>query len=257
MEQTQDYTIMEGYELPSKGLIYDVPVNPHVELRCLTGSDELKLLSHTTTQFKLLADVIESCLIEKPAVHVYDMALGDYEYLLQKLRVVTYGTEYKMLVRCPHCGKLTETIADLDQLTVKEFFEAEQQEFESLRTITLPDSGDVLRLNFKTPRMIDTITNKAKELSRKFKDAEVDFTTLVELQMTIAEVNGKVLDPLKSENYVKKLTGKDMFSIINKAAKLNDFIGLDTTLIVDCGECGDEIITRFQYGPEFLKPTTV
>lgn len=96
METKQDYTIMEGYELPSKGLIYDVPVNAHVDLRCLTGSDELKLLAHTTNQFKLLSDVIESCLIEKPAVHVYDMALGDYEYLLQRLRVVTYGTEYKM-----------------------------------------------------------------------------------------------------------------------------------------------------------------
>lgn len=92
----QDYTIMEGYELPSKGLIYDTPIAANFELRCLTGSDELKLLASTTTQFKLLAEVIESCLIDKPAVHVYDMALGDYEYLLQRLRVVTYGPEYKM-----------------------------------------------------------------------------------------------------------------------------------------------------------------
>ena len=253
----QDYTIMEGYELPSKGLIYDKPISANFDLRCLTGSDELKLLASTTTQFKLLAEVIESCLIDKPAIHVYDMALGDYEYLLQRLRVVTYGPEYKMWVKCPHCGKLAETVADLDQLTVIEFTEERQQEFNELRTVTLPDSGDVVRLNFKTPRMLDTIANRAKELSRRFKDAELDFNTLVELQMTIAEVNGKALDPLKSENYIKKLSGKDMFTIINRASKLNNFIGVDTTLLVDCGECGGEIATRFQYGPEFLKPTTV
>ena len=48
-----------------------------------------------------------------------------------------------------------------------------------------------------------------------------------------------------------------MFTIINRASKLNNFIGVDTTLLVDCSECGGEIATRFQYGPEFLKPTTV
>lgn len=152
---------------------------------------------------------------------------------------------------------MTETIADLDQLVAQDFDEERQKQFEALRTITLPDSGDLVKLNFKTPRMIDTINSRAKELARKFKDAELDFSTLVELQMTIAEVNGNALDALKSENYVKHLTGKDMFTIINKAAKLNDFIGVDTTLIVDCGECGDEVVTRFQYGSEFLKPTTV
>jgi wobble nucleotide-excising tRNase len=44
------------------------------------------------------------------------MALGDYEFLLHKLRIVTYGPEYKMALTCPYCGKEFETTADLEQL---------------------------------------------------------------------------------------------------------------------------------------------
>ena len=65
-----NYTIAEGYELPSKGKIYSVAVNPHVELRSMSARDEMKRLSPSSTQFKKLADIIEGCMIEKPAIHV-------------------------------------------------------------------------------------------------------------------------------------------------------------------------------------------
>ena len=41
-ERQNDYTIMEGYELPSKGKIYSENVNPHIELRSMTARDEMK-----------------------------------------------------------------------------------------------------------------------------------------------------------------------------------------------------------------------
>ena len=102
-ERQTNYTIGEGMELPSKGLIYNKPQAAHVELRSMNGRDEMKRLSPSTSQFKSLADIIEGCMIEKPTVHVYDMALGDYEFLLHKLRIVTYGDAYSMALRCPFC----------------------------------------------------------------------------------------------------------------------------------------------------------
>ena len=41
-ERKTNYTIGEGMELPSKGLIYDTPVNAYVELRSMTARDEMK-----------------------------------------------------------------------------------------------------------------------------------------------------------------------------------------------------------------------
>ena len=52
-ERQTKYTIAEGYELPSKGKIYSVAVNPHVELRSMSARDEMKRLSPSSTQFKI------------------------------------------------------------------------------------------------------------------------------------------------------------------------------------------------------------
>ena len=211
-ERQFNYTIAEDYELPSKGLIYSSAVDPHVELRSMTARDEMKRLSPSTTQFKKLADIIEGCMIEKPKVKVYDMALGDYEFLLHKLRIVTYGPDYKMSLRCPFCGEAFECTADLEQLHVLEF---DQEKFESFRTFTLPVSGDTISIKFQTPRNLDEIESKTKELKRKFKDADIEFNLMVLLQSVINEVNGLPLDPTKIEAYINKLAAKDMVKIVN------------------------------------------
>jgi hypothetical protein len=186
-ERQTNYTIGEGMELPSKGLIYDVPVNSYVELRSMTARDEMKRLSPSTSQFKTLADIIEGCMIEKPAVHVYDMALGDYEYLLHRLRIVTYGDEYKVTIRCPYCGKEVETIAHLEHLVLKDF---DKEKYDTAKTITLPRSKHTITLKPQSPRTLDENENKVKDLKRKFKGAEMSFELLILISSAIDLVDG-------------------------------------------------------------------
>ena len=253
-ERQTKYTIAEGYELPSGGKIYDVKVDPQIELRSMTARDEMKRLSPSNTQFKKLADIIEGCMLEKPKVKVYDMALGDYEFLLHKLRIVTYGTKYKVGVGCPFCGHSFEGDANLEQLQVLEFDEAK---FRELQTFTLPVSGDTIKIKFQTPRMLDEIEAKTKEMKRKFRDAELEFNLLILLESVIEEVNGNKLDPLKAENYITKLPAMDMTKIVNNLDALNELIGLDTTLFLDCPNCNGEVKTFFRFGAEFFRPTNI
>ena len=255
MEERQtNYTISEGYELPSKGLIYDAKINPHIELRSMTARDEMKRLAGSTAKFKVLCDIIEGCLIEKPKIHVYDMALGDYEYLLHRLRVVTYGTEYKLAIRCPHCGEVVDAIADLDSLAVKEF---DEEKFSTLRNLRLPVSGDSITIKYQTPRMLDEIEAKTKELKRRYKDADIDFNVYQTLLSVVDEVNGQKMSPDRLETYINRLPANDMLTIIYGVKKLNDSIGIENTLTVDCTECGGEVQTFFRYEPEFFRPTTI
>jgi len=253
-ERQTNYTIGEGMELPSKGLIYDKPVSAHVELRSMTARDEMKRLSPSTTQFKTLADIIEGCMIEKPAIHVYDMALGDYEYLLHRLRIITYGDEYLMTLRCPFCGEQFETAAHLEDLTVKDF---ELSKFEELRTIVLPKSGNTVTLKFQTPRMLDEMELKTKELRRKFKTAEINFELFTLLTSVIDTVDGNKLDSVKLDAFINKLPAADMLKIINSVDALNSLIGLDNELIVDCTRCGGEVHTSFRFGAEFFRPSNI
>lgn len=249
-----DYTIMEGYELPSKGKIYTESVNPHVELRSMTARDEMKRLSPSNTPLKTLADIIEGCCIEKPAIHIYDMSLGDYEFLLHKLRIVTYGEDYKVSLRCPSCGEAVETIAKLGHLNVKEF---DEDTVKNLQTFTLPKSNRVITLNFTSPRMVEEMDAKVKDMKRRYKNATIDFETLVRLLINIDLVDGEKKTETELEKIITDLPALDLQKILNTIDKLNQQIGLENTLYLTCPKCGEEITTFFRFGPEFFRPTTI
>ena len=255
METRQtDYTIMEGYELPSKGKIYSEPVNPHIELRSMTARDEMKRLSPSNTPLKTLADIIEGCCIEKPAIHVYDMSLGDYEFLLHKLRIVTYGEDYKVALRCSECGEVIETITQLGQLEVKEF---KEEELRDLQTFTLPKSGHRVTLGFLSPHIVEEMEVKVKDMKRRYKNATIDFDTLVRLQSNIDLIDGEKKSETELENIITNLPALDLQKILNNIDKLNQLIGLDNVLYLTCPKCGAEVTTFFRFGPEFFRPSTI
>ena len=245
---------MEGYELPSKGKIYDVNVNPHIELRSMSGRDEMKRLSPSSTPLKTLADIIEGCCIEKPAIHVYDMSLGDYEFLLHKLRIVTYGEDYKVSLRCPACGETVETIAKLGQLDVKDF---DEETVKNLQTFSLPKSGHIITLNFLSPHMVEEMEVKVKDMKRRYKNATIDFETLVRLLVNIDLVDGEKKLEHELENIITNLPALDLQKILNNIDKLNQQVGLDNILYLTCPRCGEEVTTFFRFGPEFFRPTTI
>lgn len=247
-----DYTIAEDYMLPSGGVIYEKPVNPHVRLRSMTVRDEMKRVSKTDTPYKIYAEIIENCMLEKPATPVYDMALGDYEYLLHKLRIVSYGPKYKMAIGCPHCGELSEVEFDLDDLEVVEFDKAK---FDELSTFVLPKSGKTVTIKYQTPRMLDTIDIKVKEFKRKNKNVTVDPSPLIQLECLIESVNGKVLSYSELQEFMNTLPAADFNYIMHKSASLNNLIGLKTEIDVVCPKCGGDIKTYFRLGQEFFRPS--
>lgn len=244
---------MEGHDLPSGGAIYDVDVNPHIELRSMTTRDEMKRTAPSTTPYKVLADLIEDCCIEKPAIHVYDMAFGDYEYLLHRLRCITYGDEYKMAIICPNCQRVIEATAHLDDLTTKDF---DQEQWDNLKSITL-SSGDVIELNYMTPRMTDNIALQIADRKKKAKGASADFSVLVQLMHIIDTVNGAKLSQSKLETYAMNLAARDVMAIINGFDKLNTCLGITNELEVHCDECGEDVITYFRGGQEFFRPSNI
>jgi predicted RNA-binding Zn-ribbon protein involved in translation (DUF1610 family) len=253
-ERQTDYTIMEGYELPSKGKIYNENVNPHIELRSMTARDEMKRLSPSSTPLKTLADIIEGCCIEAPAIHVYDMSLGDYEFLLHKLRIVTYGEDYKVSLRCPECGEAVENVAKLGQLGIKEY---DEKEIRDLQSFTLPKSNRLITLNFLSPRMVEEMEVKVKDMKRRYKNATIDFETFVRLLTNIDLVDGEKKSEVELENIITNMPALDLQKILNNIDKLNQQIGLDNLLYITCPKCGEELTTFFRFGPEFFRPTTI
>lgn len=243
----KDSTIVESFTLPSKGLVYDVPVDPNVTLRSMTVMEEMKRLTPSEFPYKVMADIIEDCMQVKPKIHVYDMCLGDYQFLLHKLRVVTYGPEYKMTITCPNCGEVVESSADLDSMEVLEYNES----YDSLKTLTLPTTNKLIEIKFQTPRDLDEVAKRNKEQKRKTK-LSVDYSILYTTMSLIKSVDGRVLNVVQLEDFVKKLPMKDIKAIISRADELSKKVGLDTKILVKCDQCGYEMVSTFRNTGEFF-----
>jgi len=248
---SQNYTIAESYTLPSRGKIYDEPVKATVKVRSMTTEEEMRRLAPSDTPYKVMSEIIEDCLVEKPGIPVYDMCLGDYQFLLHKLRIVTYGTEYKMMVTCPNCGETYETRISLDDLQEIEF----EENLNELRKVMLPQSKKEVRIRLQTPRILDEIAVRTKELKRKIKDLSYDPSLVITLQSLIDTVDNQKLSPTALEIFVKKLPMRDVNLIIQTADKLNRGVGLDSAVLVKCGSCGYDAVTTFRLTSEFFGPT--
>lgn len=244
-----DYTIAETYTLPSLGKIYDEKINPEIKIRSMTTQEEMKRLAKSDRPYKNMSEVIDDCLVESPGISSYDMCVGDYQFLLHKLRVVTYGPEYHLGSLCPYCGAINEGVINLDDLAVIQYTE----DLEKYREFDLPVTGKHIKLRIQTPRVMDNITVQARDRKKK-SSTQGDFTYIVTLQNLIEEIDGKRYDLIALEDFVSKLNMRDANTILQYSAKLTDGIGIDTSLITECEECGKEYPNSFRFTSEFFGP---
>lgn len=246
-----NFTISESYILPSKGLIYDRPIDPHVTLRSMTTAEEMKRLSPTETPYKVMSEIIEDCLVKKLEIPVYDLCIADYQFLMHKLRVVTYGPDYKMAVQCPNCGEVSMTTINLDSIPITEYDDSVRE----LMTVKLPQSDKTVEIRIQTPRSIEEANTRTKDIKKKMKDLVYDPGFLVTIQSIIKTVDGQVLNPAALELFVRKMPMKDANILLQAAKKLNGKVGLDTEVLAKCGQCGYDVVTTFRFTSEFFGPT--
>ena len=244
-----DYIIAEDYTLPSKGKVYGKEINPHIRLRSMTTREEVRRLNHSDKIYKNLCDVIDDCLVEKPGISTYDMCLGDYQFLLHKIRVVTYGPQYKTSIVCPFCGCTNERTINLEDVEVKEYSE----ELNKYLEFDLPKTGKHIKLKLQTPRILDEIEARAKELRKKQPQGEPAF--LLSLQSMIDTVDGQKLNVLQLEDFVGSLPMLDAQYILRHSEKVNDMMGVDTRVQDTCTVCGLEYVSSFRITSEFFGPS--
>jgi hypothetical protein len=96
-------------------------------LRKMTGREEAILADKRNQRNggKLVTELIHSCLVrlgdmpKNGASTVERMYSADRNFLLLKLRTLTFGPELQATYTCSTCGESTHTVEDLDQLPVK------------------------------------------------------------------------------------------------------------------------------------------
>ena len=246
-----DYIFGEEYTLPSRGKVYgDRSINEHVKLRSMTTNEEMKRLRPSDRPYKVMADIIDDCLVEKPGISAYDMCLGDFQFLLYKLRIVTYGEEYDIRCKCPYCLAESAETVNLDELPVIEYTPELNDDLE----FDLPKTKHHIKIKMQTPRMLDDVDIAARDFRRKAKQFEGDSAFLFRLTSQIEEVDGQKPDPIGIEQWARELPAADANYIMRKAQKLNGRIGVENHLNITCDACGLSYDSPFRVGEDFFDP---
>ena len=247
-----DYTVAHDYTLPSEGKVYDKEVNPHVKLRSMTTAEEMKRLNHTDRPYKSMSEIIDDCLVDKIGISSYDMCIADYQYLLHKLRIVTYGPNYKISSTCPYCGSQNVHNIDLDSLSLVPF---DEEEYKKYSEFVLPASKKEIKLRLQTPRILDGVTIKTKDHRRKTSSENGDSAFLFTLESLIDTVDGEKVESFKLNSFLRNLPMMDTNYIIKSSQKLNSMFGLDSRLVNTCNFCGLDYNSSFRTTSEFFGPS--
>ena len=181
------YTIANEYTLPSQGKVYNKEIIPTFKLRSMTTVEEMKRLNHSEKPNKNIAEIIDDCLIENIGISAYDLCLADFQYMLHKLRIVTYGSNYNLSSNCPWCGSSNINAVNLADLTLIEFDDAifaKYSEFE------LPSTKKIIKLRMQTPRILDDIATKVKDVRKKSPDFQGDPAFLFTIETMIDTIDG-------------------------------------------------------------------
>ena len=247
-----NFTIANEFTLPSKGKVYSREINPQFKLRSMTTVEEMKRLNHSDKPNKNIAEIIDDCLVEKIGISAYDLCLPDFQYMLHKLRITTYGTRYKLTSKCPWCGSNNLNEVNLEQLHLTEF---DEEIYEKYSRFELPSTGKEITLRMQTPRMLDNISAKVKDARKKNPNFVGDPAFLFTLQALIDTIDGTVPEQFRVEDFVRRMPMMDANYILKSAEKLNESFGLDKSLEHTCSVCGLDYTGNFRTTPEFFGPS--
>src|SRR5438128_484110 len=98
-----------------------------VVLRKMTGKEEAILADrrYQRNGGKLVTELLHSCIVRMGDLQkngpstVAGMYSADRNYLLIKLRTITFGAELQASYTCPNCSENIKVLEDLDELPVR------------------------------------------------------------------------------------------------------------------------------------------
>lgn len=245
--------ITETCFLPSKGKLYGGAVGESIEFKAMTTIQERMRLSGENF-WSTMAAILNQCKVNTD----FDMKnLVDFDFFaaLVKLRIISYGNNYKAESRCMTCGKDQVVDVDLDTLAVTELPDDFVEPFE---IGPLPMSKDVLGCRFLRVYDYIDIHNKVVDWQRKHpKDTmnNPEYTLLME--KAIVTVNGVELNDIQKSAYVANMIGADSSYYHEKLSKM--FYGLHRIGTSTCKEtdCGSLVVYEIAPSESFFRATPI
>ena len=258
--------ITERFLLPSNGKLYKEQgssFDGNITLRAMTTMEERMRLG-AQDFYESMVNIVNECIVDnkKPdGSYIIDskyLTVADFDAICIKLRIITYGPNYRTFARCTSCGKPFKYVADLSDL---EFNFLPDDFTEPYDIGPLPRSGDTLGCRFLRVSDRLEIDKEVQEILTKNPNYVGDPGYLLEMQKRIITVNGEPIDPIMCKMYVENMTGMDSDYYHRKIDNIK--YGVTKGGIIDCNfkddpinPCNGKAIFGVQSNEEFFRAGT-
>lgn len=242
----------EEIELPSQGRYYPEghPLTTgKIELKYPTAKEEDILTSRNLIQKGTAIDIFINTLIVDKSINPDDILMGDKNALIMASRIMAYGKDYPLDVKCPSCNELNTQVIDISELQPKEIDKMETILGNSFE-FKLPSNGDNIQfkvLNGRDYKEVDSILKQSKK-SLHLKTSP-EMTT--RLRVAIISVNGNE-DRLEIKRYVDSILALDAKALRDEIYRVAPDI--DMTFYFECEDCGHEERMNVPIGINFFWP---
>lgn len=231
--------------LPTRYKLY--PPNTTIEARPLKVIEVKKLASiNESNADYVINDIIKRCVRVSGIINTGELFLADKLFIIFWLRGVTYrDSSYKVDFTCAKCKNKSKYHFKLDALNVDYL----SDDYDPDKTLTLSNADNVklrflkIKDEFEIERFI--------EINQKTL-GEID-SELLGLACMITDINGDTTKTLAEKyNYVLDITAEDLSDISSYTSEYD--IGVDSTMSVECAECGGVAPLGVRFYPDFFLP---
>lgn len=242
--------IQETFTLPSNGRLYGGAIPTEVTLHAMTTMQERTRLA-STNPFKTTPRLIGECLVGSK-FDPEDLKLFDLYYLMFKLRIITYGPDYKVRVTCGQCNSQTSVIVNLDDLEVDMLTDNDMEPF----NIELPVSKDTLQCKYLSCRDLNRLQNEIERQKAKAPDAdESDLSFIPALCSRVVSINDEEVPYHKMVEYMQNMHARDYNTFEQKYVNITNKPGINLNYVETCPKCGAPIVFEVPMLSEFFRPT--
>ena len=201
--------------LPSRGKAY-IECEETVNIKPFTYAQERKLRSikKAAQGIPVIKSLFNDCV---KGLDYDSMTLEDKNYLLFKLREISYGDDYALTLECMECNSKNALSMEISKIEVK----YAEDDYKEPLEITLPDSKQ--KVVFVTPRSKD---------EHYMTDMEVLIDNLWRFMISV----GKYSDERIKQEFLKKTTVRDVAYFREQLIK--ERYGMRKSMSFECAGCG-------------------
>ena len=247
----------EVVDLPSQGYFY---IDGHplssgkVEVKYMTAKEEDILTSQNLIQQGTVIDILLQSLIVDKTINIKDLLIGDKNAIMIAARILGYGKDYEVAMKCPACGEKNDLIIDLSQMPHKEIdftqYEKGLNEFKSI----LPVSKREITFQLMTGRKDKSLEAELKGLAKFAAKNGPSQELTTRLKHQIIAIDGN-RDTKAIRDFVdNELMARDSLELRRQIKNIGPDVAMQFRF--DCEHCGHDEVVDLPIDSGFFWPNS-